>query len=54
MLDPLLGFGNAVLHWFGFGGIAFFTLSRADAFDGSGLKTRCTKGERNRPLQVSF
>jgi multiple sugar transport system permease protein len=25
MLDPLLGFGNAVLHWFGFGGIAFFT-----------------------------
>ena len=25
MLDPLLGFVNAVLHWFGFGGIAFFT-----------------------------
>jgi multiple sugar transport system permease protein len=25
MLDPLLGFGNAVLHWFGFGRIAFFT-----------------------------
>src|SRR6201982_3937397 len=25
MLDPLLGFGNAVLHWLGFGRIAFFT-----------------------------
>ena len=24
MLDPLLGFGNAMLHWFGFGSIAFF------------------------------
>src|SRR3984893_7921874 len=25
MLDPLLGFGNAMLHWLGFGNIAFFT-----------------------------
>jgi multiple sugar transport system permease protein len=25
MLDPLLGFGNVLLHWLGFGRIAFFT-----------------------------
>ncbi len=25
MLDPLLGFGNVVLHWLGFGRIAFFS-----------------------------